>query len=135
MAIKRKHSRKRDAILECLRSTDAHPSAEWVYSKLKPEIPDLSLGTVYRNLTLFKDEGEILSLGTVQGLERFDGRTDPHVHFVCTQCGRVIDLPGVELPEALIEAAQAAAQAPITESRLTFYGPCSHCVKQNQNQD
>lgn len=131
MEIKRKHSRKRDAILECLRSTDAHPSAEWVYSKLKPEIPDLSLGTVYRNLTLFKDEGEILSLGTVQGLERFDGRTDPHVHFVCTQCGRVIDLPGVELPEALIEAAQATAQAPITESRLTFYGPCSHCVKQN----
>lgn len=131
MEIKRKHSRKRDAILECLRSTDAHPSAEWVYSRLKPEIPDLSLGTVYRNLTLFKDEGEIISLGTVQGLERFDGRTDPHVHFVCTRCGRVIDLPGVELPEALIEAAQATAHASITESRLTFYGPCSHCVKQN----
>lgn len=131
METRRKHSRKRDAILQCLRSTDTHPSAEWVYSRLKPEIPDLSLGTVYRNLTLFKESGDIISLGTVQGLERFDGRTDPHVHFVCTQCGRVIDLPGVELPKELVEAAEAQAQAPITESRLTFYGPCPHCVKQN----
>ena len=84
----RKHSKKRDAILNCLRETDAHPSAEWVYSRLKPQIPDLSLGTVYRNLALFKETGEAISLGTVMGLERFDGRTDPHIHFVCTRCGR-----------------------------------------------
>ena len=68
----RKHSKKRDAILNCLRETDAHPSAEWVYSRLKPQIPDLSLGTVYRNLALFKETGEAISLGTVMGLERFD---------------------------------------------------------------
>lgn len=132
METRRKHSRKRDAILDCLRGTDAHPSAEWVYSRLKPEIPDLSLGTVYRNLTLFKETGEVISLGTVQGLERFDGRTDPHVHFVCTLCGRILDLPGVDVPEGLIEAAQSQAQAPVTEARLTFYGPCSHCESQNK---
>ena len=65
----RKHSKKRDAIYECVRSTKTHPSAEWVYSRLKPEIPDLSLGTVYRNLAMFKQEGDIISVGTVGGLE------------------------------------------------------------------
>ena len=72
-----KHFRKRDAILSCLRQTTEHPSADWVYAKLKPEIPDLALGTVYRNLTLFKDQGLIASLGTVGGVERFDGNVTP----------------------------------------------------------
>lgn len=77
MATVRKHSRKRDAILACLRSTTCHPTAEWVYQQLKPAIPDLSLGTVYRNLSMFKDEGLVISVGTVGGLERFDGNTSP----------------------------------------------------------
>ena len=61
-----KHFRKRDAILTCLRQTTVHPSADWVYARLKPEYPDLSLGTVYRNLALFKEQGKILSLGTAK---------------------------------------------------------------------
>ena len=69
MATVRKHSRKRDAILACLRSTTCHPTAEWVYQQLKPAIPDLSLGTVYRNLSMFKDEGLVISVGTVGGLD------------------------------------------------------------------
>ena len=85
--MERKRSRKREAILDCLRQTDVHPSAEWVYRRLKPRIPDLSLATVYRNLALFKQEGLICSLGVAQGLERFDGDTSPHVHFICTGCG------------------------------------------------
>ena len=84
MATIRKRSRKRDAILACVRATTCHPSAEWVYQRLKPTIPDLSLGTVYRNLSMFKDEGLVISVGTVGGLERFDGNTKPHTHFVCT---------------------------------------------------
>ena len=53
MAMQKK-SRKRDAILACVCSTDTHPTAEWVYTQLKPDIPDLSLGTVYRNLAMFR---------------------------------------------------------------------------------
>ena len=86
MATIRKRSRKRDAILACVRATTCHPSAEWVYQRLKPTIPDLSLGTVYRNLSMFKDEGLVISVGTVGGLERFDGNTKPHTHFVCARC-------------------------------------------------
>ena len=85
MAMQKK-SRKRDAILACVCSTDTHPTAEWVYTQLKPDIPDLSLGTVYRNLAMFRREGIIGSAGVVNGLERYDRNPLPHAHFVCTQC-------------------------------------------------
>ena len=85
-----KHFRKRDAILQCVRSTATHPSADWVFEHVRSDVPDISLATVYRNLALFKDQGLIASLGTVKGVERFDGNTAPHVHFVCTGCGATI---------------------------------------------
>ncbi len=74
----KKFSRKREAILTCLHGTTCHPTAEWVYQQLKPQFPDLSLGTVYRNLAAFKAEGVIDSVGVVNGLERYDGNTIPH---------------------------------------------------------
>lgn len=121
----RKHSKKRDAIYECLRSTKSHPSADWIYARLKPEIPDLSLGTVYRNLNLFREEGLIVSVGTVDGLERFDADVSPHMHFVCRVCGAVIDAGGAALPEALLE--QAAEAGAVEDCRITFSGVCHSC--------
>ena len=99
-----KHSRKRDAILSCVRSTEIHPSAEWVYENVRHQMPDISLATVYRNLALFKDQGLIVSLGTVKGVERFDGNIQPHVHFICTECGAILDLPEISVPEELNSA-------------------------------
>ena len=122
-----KHFRKRDAILSCLRQTTEHPSADWVYAKLKPEIPDLALGTVYRNLTLFKEQGLILSLGTVGGVERFDGNVAPHVHFVCTNCQRVLDLAQIQIPEELNAAASRASGGQVDSCQLTFHGRCASC--------
>ena len=78
-----KQFRKRTAILTCLRQSKAHPSAEDIYHSLQQEHSDISLASVYRNIKLFKDEGLIISLGTVNGVERLDGRVDPHVHFAC----------------------------------------------------
>ena len=94
----RKKSRKRQAILDVMRASYEHPSAETVYSALKPDYPELSLGTVYRNLTVLRDEGLIICVGTVAGQERYDARTAPHAHFACTRCRRVIDL---ELPDTV----------------------------------
>ena len=111
-----RHSPKREAILQCLRSTTCHPSAEWVYSQLKSRIPDLSLATVYRNLARFRAEGAVQVIGCVDGEDRYDGDTAPHGHFVCRTCGAVIDLPPipVELPDmtAVGEAAAATAAWP-----------------------
>jgi Fur family peroxide stress response transcriptional regulator len=63
----RKHSKKQDAILEVMKATVSHPGARWVYEQLKSRIPGLSLGTVYRNISLFQEEGELVSLGVVKG--------------------------------------------------------------------
>ena len=126
-----KHFRKRDAILTCLRETTEHPSAEWVYSQLKQEIPDLSLGTVYRNLSLFKEQGIISSLGTVKGVERFDANTEPHVHYICTECGKVLDLQKIQVPEDLNQAAATDSGGEVTGCQLTFTGICGQCAKNN----
>ena len=88
METTRRQSKKRDAIRELLLACYDHPSAEEIYRRLKPDYPDLSLGTVYRNLALFREEGKAMSVATVAGQERLDGRTHPHAHFVCEKCAR-----------------------------------------------
>ena len=123
-----KQFRKRNAILGYLRQTKTHPSAEMVYNHLKPEIPDLSLGTVYRNLAMFKDKGEIISLGTVNGVERFDGNTSPHVHFICNGCSDVADLPQIAVPEALNHEVSSQTGGQISTCQLTFIGQCKNCI-------
>lgn len=122
-----KHFRKRDAILDFLRCSDQHPSAETVYAALKPRIPDLSLATVYRNIALFKNQGQITSLGSVGGVERYDGNIAPHVHFVCGSCGRILDLHEMQVPQSLNDTAARASGAVIDQCQLTFYGHCKTC--------
>lgn len=129
MEIGKRQSKKRDAILECVRGTTCHPSAEWVYAQLKPQIPDLSLATVYRNLALFLREGSISSLGVVQGLERFDGNTCPHVHFICSHCGAVLDLPDMDVPTELETKVAAQTGGHVTTAVLSFHGQCEACCK------
>ena len=128
-----KHFRKRDAILTCLRQTDTHPSADWVYAQIKSEYPDISLGTVYRNLALFKQQGFIQSLGTVNGVERFDGNVLPHVHFICHCCDSVIDLPHMEVPESLSSRAAEETGGEVVSCQLTFTGRCRSCCIKKAN--
>lgn len=131
MMTARKHSRKRDAILACVRATTCHPTAEWVYARLKPEIPDLSLGTVYRNLAMFKQNGEIVSVGTVAGLERFDGNIAPHAHFVCNGCTSVYDVAQELLPDSFLRSAEEATGGQIDTYQLSYYGICPKCKNKN----
>ena len=126
-----KQFRKRNAILACVKCTDTHPSADWVHAQLKAEYPDISLGTVYRNLSLFKQQGLIASLGTVNGIERFDGNTSPHVHFICTSCDSVSDLPQMAVPQALSSEAAAQAGGQVDACQLTFTGTCNRCCSKN----
>lgn len=128
MAVSGKHFRKRHAILEYLRNTDAHPSADMVYFDLKQEIPDLSLGTVYRNLAMFKSQGLITSLGSVKGVERFDAHTQPHVHFICSCCDRVMDLPQLQIPEELRQTVCGQTGGSVDSCQLTFTGLCRDCL-------
>ena len=96
MEKERKNSIKREAIRELLVNSKEHPTAEMIYEKLKPEFPDLSLGTVYRNLAMFCSDGDAEVIRNINGKDRFDGRCDEHAHFVCRKCGRVIDVEVTE---------------------------------------
>ena len=127
-----KHFRKRDAILNCLRMSREHPSAETLFQQLKSEIPDLSMGTVYRNLNLFKQQGLAMSVATVAGVERFDGNTCPHVHFICNDCGAVIDLEAMQVPDSLSQAAQQCCGGQVTGCQLSFTGICQICLKKQE---
>ncbi len=127
MEASNKQFRKRNAILAYLRSTTSHPSAEMVFTDLKQQIPDLSMGTVYRNLSLFKQQGLASSVATVKGVERFDGNTEPHVHFICSECDAVIDLMDMQVPDSLKEVAENCCGGQVAECQLSFTGHCRAC--------
>ena len=128
MEQKCKQFRKRNAILAYLRQTKSHPSAEMVFNELKQEHPDLSLGTVYRNLAMFKAQKVIASIGTVDGIERFDGNTEPHVHFICESCQKVEDLPKIEVPEELCQTVNKQTGGRVEDCHLHFSGTCKDCL-------
>lgn len=126
---------KREAILTAIRSSDAHPSAEWIYHTLKSTHPDLSLGTVYRNLLFFQQNGTIQSVGVVNGQERFDAVTAPHSHFVCTSCGAVIDLHRIPMDPALTAAVREQYGFEVQRHELTFYGRCQKCMQKRIHEE
>lgn len=120
-------SRKRDAMLDVICSTNTHPTAEWIHNRLKGEFPNLSLGTVYRNLTLFKEQGLIVSVANVNGQERFDGDTSAHAHFVCTKCGAIMDVDCVGGSQSFDDRIAAMYDCEVDRHTITFYGTCSRC--------
>lgn len=130
-----RYSKKREAILTAIQGTSCHPSAEWVYQRLKPRHPDLSLGTVYRNLSFFLERGLIQSVGVVQGQERFDGIVTPHSHFICNCCGSVLDLPEIDLGGDLDQAVSRQYGLAVQRHELTFFGLCSSCQNQQHNKE
>ncbi len=132
-----KFSRQRAAILSFLKSRKDHPTAEFVYSNLKEEFPNISLGTVYRNLNQLAEAGMIAKhrFG-VLGIDHFDYDTSPHQHFVCSCCNAVIDLPvdGKDFSSIDTEAAKGF-DGLIQGHRLYFCGICKSCLDQGVMQD
>ncbi len=124
---KQNFSRKREAIYNTLSSTKSHPTAEWVYNKLNSEYPDISLATVYRNISLFKEQGLVVSVGNVNGQERFDANVNPHSHFVCNTCGAVIDIMKVDTNKSIDISVANKYNFTVTHHNLTFYGECNIC--------
>lgn len=123
-----KYSRQREAVLLYLRSTKSHPTADKVYREIRKEFPKVSLGTVYRNLNLLAEQGEILRLNCGDGVEHFDATTEPHNHFACRTCGAVMDLPMVEF-DCLDDKMQVDFPGQIEGYEIYFYGTCEKCVR------
>lgn len=123
-----RRSKKRDAILELMRGTKTHPSADWIYQNIREQYPDMSLGTVYRNLNQLREEGVVKSVGVVDGQERFDAFTHPHSHFVCNHCSSVIDLPNCVSQEVISSLSEEYGFVE-QSSELHVYGLCAGCAR------
>lgn len=126
--MKLKHSKQRDSIKEFLRTRKDHPTAETVYLNVRESFPNISLGTVYRNLTLLADIGEITRVRIGDGVDHFDYDTSPHYHFVCSECGSVSDL-NLPFAEHLTEAAREAFDGEVEGQTTYFYGRCKKCSR------
>lgn len=123
-------SRKRMAILNTLRETTVHPTADWVYAQLKPRYPNLSLGTVYRNLKKFCETGKAVSVGVINGQEHFDGNTAPHAHFVCGECGAVLDIHEDFFTAEQLEELSQRTGFSVENASVIFRGTCGECRKE-----
>lgn len=123
-----KYSRQRESIRNCLANRCDHPTAESVYLSMKDEFPNISLGTVYRNLSLLSDMGEIRKISTGVGPDRFDGNLTPHYHFICKKCGCVMDIQ-LGSQENLLALASENFSGIIEEHLIQFYGVCPVCMK------
>ena len=119
-------TKQKEAVLRILRGTTSHPAADWIYNEVRKEIPNISLGTVYRNLRLLCQEGEILQLGLCGTSGRFDGRVDNHYHFRCENCGRVFDVDEPVDKEINKRVARTTGFK-ISCHRLEFRGVCREC--------
>lgn len=124
-----KRSRQRECIKQFLMGRTDHPTAETIYMHLRQEMPSLSLGTVYRNLSLLSELGEIQKISTGIGPDHFDGNTTPHNHFICEQCGDFLDLEMDNIDHITDIAGKDFAG--LIHGHVTyFYGLCPKCAKE-----
>ena len=122
-----KFSRQREIILRHVKNFPVHPTADQVYTALKKENPNLSLGTVYRNLNQLSDAGMLKKIHIADGSDRFDGRTDPQFHMICESCKKVLDIETPEFEDIISEIKQRDGHE-ITDITLNLRGICRDCL-------
>ena len=125
---KTRRSESREKILTFLRGTKEHPSAHMIYNALYSDNPTLSPATVYNNLKLFEEQGLVIRVANVNGVERYDANTSDHVHFVCEKCGAVIDIMDADIQGA--KKACQVGQAKINSIQIVLHGTCESCSGQ-----
>ena len=106
-------------------------AADVVYENMKLIYPNISLGTVYRNLSLLADLGEIKKLSSFAGADHFDGRTERHCHFMCIRCERIIDLESEGIHH-IMDLAGENFKGKITDYSARFFGLCEDCLKETE---
>jgi Fur family peroxide stress response transcriptional regulator len=122
----RRRSALRERILTLLRGTGSHPTASWIYGRLRREYPALSLGTVYRNLGILVDLGLVNRIDNGSTFDRYDAKTLPHYHFICEKCHSVTDLD-IPVDPALNDRVTAATPLKAVRHEIEFFGLCEKC--------
>ncbi len=121
----RRYSKQREAILQNLKQRCDHPSADMVYESIRSTMPNISLGTVYRNLNTLSEDGAIIRF-FVNGKERFDGNLTPHVHFVCTNCGDIHDIFHGSV-DTFLTGVTHLLDCTVSSAQLVIHGKCNEC--------
>jgi Fe2+ or Zn2+ uptake regulation protein len=122
----RRKTRQREAIMMVLKNTTAHPTADLIYEEVKKEIPNISKGTVYRNLKVLRESGVVSELNLKGTLSRFEAKQENHYHFRCEQCGRVIDIDH-PVDRKLDKEVARRTGLKISYHQLEFRGLCQDC--------
>ena len=125
------YSKQREAIITVLRDMKTHPTANAVYEKVREIIPNISLGTVYRNLAALRESGDILAISIGDGFDHFDGDKKPHIHLHCRECKEIIDLYMTEDPAG--DFASSQGFVPDTSVYIVS-GICKDCISKQENQ-
>jgi len=121
-----RNSKQKETILRILKGITSHPTADWLYEEVRKEIPHISLGTVYRNLSVLKQEGKILELDLAGTVRRFDGHVQNHYHFRCEQCDCVVDVDE-PMNKRLDERVARKTGFKVSRHILEFRGVCKDC--------
>ena len=119
-------TKQKKVILDILRNTKSHPSADWVYEQARRLVSDISLGTVYRNLNVLRDMGEISELNYGSTYSRYDGNAINHYHFFCEKCNNLFDVT-IPVYEGLDKMVQETTGFEVKQHRMEFYGVCNEC--------
>ncbi|MBO8140807.1 MAG: transcriptional repressor [Firmicutes bacterium] len=128
-----RNTRQKAAVLAAVKMAKHHPDAKWVYEKVSREIPNISLGTVYRALAALSAEGLIREYRRADGPSLYDPNTEDHFHIRCRSCGRIEDVPPVQLPDDMLESIRRASEfARVDQVRLEFGGICSACAEKTR---
>jgi Fur family peroxide stress response transcriptional regulator len=121
-----RQSKQRNCILELLRSTDSHPTADFLYEGIKKEFPRLSLGTIYRNLSILIDQGLVKKIHFGSTFDRFEANTEPHYHLICESCGKILDFM-MSSYDDLNKQAKRKTNFTIRYHKVEFFGICEDC--------
>jgi Fur family peroxide stress response transcriptional regulator len=124
---RRHRSRQRDRIRSWIQGTDTHPTAAEIHEALLPELSALSLGTVYRNLEVLIATGEVDEVPNSLGATRYDGNVEPHHHFNCERCGRILDVD-IPVPRGLTRRLVRERGLRSSRVRISFFGLCATCT-------
>lgn len=123
--IRTRETRQRRVVYDTIKETHSHPTADWIFEKVRAEVPKISLGTVYRNLSVLKEEGVVREIYGVDRRAHYDADLSPHAHFVCSDCGQIWDVFGV--PEVDWRTLKELVGCEVNDQRLDFQGRCAAC--------
>jgi Fe2+ or Zn2+ uptake regulation protein len=124
-------TRQRRVVYETIKATHSHPTADWIFDQVRRTMPKISLGTVYRNLSVLKNEGAIREIHGSDRRAHYDAVLEPHAHFICADCGAISDVHGAA--EYDWRSAKELVGCEVTQQRIEFIGSCAACIHRKRS--